>query len=47
MNIFTAILIIIAGLAGIFIVSWFESADEIKEEQMRQFKNKKEGKKNE
>ena len=47
MNPVTAILVILAGLGALFIVSWFESADEIREERMKQFKNKKEKNKNE
>ena len=44
MNIFTFVFLIIIGLAALFIVSWFEAVDDIKDERMEAFKNKKGGK---
>lgn len=47
MNPFTAILIIVAGLAALFIVCYFESTEELREERMKNFRNKKEENKDE
>ena len=44
MNIFTFVLLIIIGLAALFVVSWFEAIDDIKDERIEAFKNKKGGK---
>lgn len=44
MNIFTLVLLIIIGLAALFVVSWFEAMDDIRDEKMEAFRNKKGGK---